>query len=81
MRIMAFLAIIALLAGCYSNQDRWLDFYRDNNCIATGQKKTLLAGSIFKIPQSRVVYEFQCGTNKVWSDLGNYGRYNEWLQI
>ena len=81
MKYVAIFAIIAVLAGCYSNQDRWLDFARDHNCQPTGQKKTLLAGSIFQMPQSRVVYEFSCGENKVWSDLGEYGRYNEWLQI
>lgn len=81
MKYVAVLATIALLYGCISSQDRWAAFAEKSNCVATGRKKELLAGSVYKIPQRRVVYEFQCGDQKVWSDLGNYTRYNEWLEI
>lgn len=78
--LIAVLAVLTL-SGCYSNQDRWQSFAEKNECQATGQKKTLLAGSVYKMPQRRVVFEFQCQDQKVWSDLGNYAQYNEWLQI
>ncbi|AXC36534.1 hypothetical protein HOT57_gp90 [Pseudomonas phage phCDa] len=81
MKYVIVLIGLALLYGCYSNQARWAAFADKNQCVATGRKKELLAGSIYKIPQRRVVFEFQCGDQKVWSDLGNYTRYNEWLEL
>lgn len=71
------------LAACSSdpNRERWETFSKQNNCVALGKSKKLLAGSVYSIPQRRIVYEFKCGSQKVWSDLGNYAKYNEWLEI
>lgn len=78
----AFIIMTLLLtAGCYSNQDRWGDFAAKNGCVATGRKKILYAGSVYAIPQRREVFEFACQDQRVWSDLGEYAKYNEWLQI
>ena len=81
MKYLVILALSTVLAGCYTSQQRWTDFAEKNACSSTGAKKVLYAGSVYKMPQRRVVYEFQCQDQKVWSDLGNYARYNEWLEI
>ena len=77
------LSALLICAGCSGNpnRDNWNRFADKNNCVASGKQKVLLAGSVYSIPQRRVVYEFKCGDQTVWSDLGAYARYNEWLSI
>lgn len=82
MKIAAVLCAVLILSGCYTSQDRWRDFARKHDCTPTGRTKVLLAGSIYSPAQRRVVHEFDCAEDqRVWSDLGSYGRWNEWLTI
>lgn len=83
MKKLATISALLLCAGCAGNpnRDNWNQFAEKNDCIATGKQKVLLAGSVYSIPQRRIVYEFKCGNQIVWSDLGAYAKYNEWLSI
>ena len=82
MKIAAVFCALLVLGGCYSSQDRWKDFASKHECNATGRSKVLLAGSIYSPVQRRVVHEFGCADDqRVWSDVGSYGRWNEWLTI
>lgn len=82
MRPLLIFALL-ILGGCASqtSQDRWNSFAASNSCVQLEGKKTLLAGSVYTIPQRRVVYLFECNGQQVWSDLGSYAKYNEWLTI
>lgn len=83
MKALIFAALAVALVGCssFTAQDRWKAYADAHKCEPTGRQKVLLAGSVYTIPQRRKVYEFNCETGKVWSDLGNYTRHNEWLSI
>lgn len=83
MKVILTVGLLAALTGCatYTSKDKWNDWARANNCVATGNKKILLAGSVYSVPQRRKVFEFRCDTGVVWSDLGSYAKHNEWLTL
>lgn len=75
--------LVSLTAGCstYTSHDRWNEWALAHECKPTGKQKILLAGSVYATPQRRKVFEFSCNVGIVWSDLGNYAKYNEWLTL
>ena len=79
--LIAALAALTISGCAYTSKDVWNDYAKANNCKPTGDKQVLLAGSVYQIPQRRVVYLFECNGKRVWSDLGNYAKHNEWLAI